>query len=274
MKLYKDKEWLQEKFNELKYAQTIGKEIGVSGDTIEYWRKKFGIPKQNDNQARRKYKYNQDFFEVIDTEEKAYWLGFIMADGCINRNDSSKPYNRVEINLKIDDIKHLEKFNNSIDSTHPIKTKEVNSKNHISLMCSLRLNTKKMCDDLIKLGVTPNKTSKEVIPKIQNDLIRHFVRGYFDGDGCLYKQGEKLNCSICSSSENLIYQIKEIMISLGIKPYIEERNNYSVPFFIIGTKKQSSVKTFLDYIYKDSTIYLDRKYHFYLSHFAPLDGDI
>lgn len=84
MKLYKNKEWLQQKFKDLKYAQTIGKEIGVSGDTIEYWRKKFDIPKQNDNQARRKYKYNQDYFNEINTEEKAYWLGFIMADVCIN----------------------------------------------------------------------------------------------------------------------------------------------------------------------------------------------
>ena len=44
----------------------------MSGDTIEYWRKKFNIPKQNDNQANRKYFFNEDYFKKIDTEEKAY----------------------------------------------------------------------------------------------------------------------------------------------------------------------------------------------------------
>ena len=58
-KLYKNKEWLQAKFKELKYAQRIGKEIGVSGDTIEYWRRKFNILKENDNQANRKYTLNE-----------------------------------------------------------------------------------------------------------------------------------------------------------------------------------------------------------------------
>lgn len=274
MKLYKNKQWLQDKFNELKYAQTIGKEIGVSGDTIEYWRKKFDIPKQNDNQSRRKYNYNQVFFEKIDTEEKAYWLGFIMADGCITRNDKNKPYNRLDINLKIEDISHLEKFNYSIQSNQPIKIKKVNSKGHISTTCSLRLNSKKICEDLITKDVVPNKTGKETIPDIPKELIKHFIRGFFDGDGCIYKQDKYLNCSMCSSSKKIIHQLKDILESLNIKPYINEYKNYSIPFFIIGTKKQSSVKIFLDYIYKDSNIYLERKYHLYLSHFAPLDGDI
>ena len=277
MKLYKNKEWLQEKFKELKYAQTIGKEIGVSGDTIEYWRKKFNIPKQNDNQANRKYFFNEDYFKKIDTEEKAYWLGFIMADGCISKNNSNNPYNRLEINLKIEDIGHLEKFNKSIASNKPIVSKEVNSRGHISTICQIRLNSKRLCEDLILNSVIPNKTGKEIIPNtISNELVRHFIRGYFDGDGCLYKSNKenKLYCSICSSSIDLIKQLKTIMEDNKIIPYINERKNYNVPFFIIGTKNQNYVKTFLDYLYKDATIYLDRKYQLYLSHYAPLNGDV
>ena len=259
---YKNKEWLEEKFKTLKYAKTIGDSIGVSDDCIEYWREKFNIEKCEDS-AVRKYFYNQKYFENIDNEEKAYWLGFIMADGAITKSNKDGIDNRLSIVLKSNDINHLKKFQKSIESNQPIKIKNVNSKGHISEICELRFNSIKLCEDLKKYGITSNKTGKEIIPDIKKDLIKYFIRGFFDGDGCLYQYKKYLNVSICSASYNLISQIKDIMISIGIHPYIENRSDKK-EFYVIGTKKQSSVKNFLDYIYKNSTIYLDRKYEKYL----------
>lgn len=274
-KLYKNKKWLQAKFKELKYAQRIGKEIGVSGDTIEYWRRKFNILKENDNQANRKYTLNENYFSVIDNEDKAYWLGFIMADGCVTKSQPNKPYNRFEINLKIEDFSHLEKLNKLMEYNKPLITKSVSSRGHISEICQLRVNSAKLCADLMKHDICPNKTGKECIPEsVPKELLRHFLRGFFDGDGTLYSDEKNLYCSICGSSKHMIDQVKELVKEeLDIDLYINERKEYSVPFYITGTKSQQNVKLFLDYIYKDANIYLDRKYNKYLSHYAPLSGD-
>lgn len=268
MKLYQNKEWLENKFRELKYAQTIGKEIAVSGDVIEYWRKKFNIPKLNDNQGHRKYFYNQDYFKVIDSEEKAYWLGFIMADGAITKNCKNGIDNRLSIILKLSDIEHLKKFQKSIESNQKIITKTVTSKGHSSEICELRFNSKIICDDLMRFGVTSNKTGKELIPSLSEELVHHFIRGFFDGDGCIYRNGKYLNASVCSASITFINQLKDVLNKLTIKPYIEDRCKNGKSFYVIGTKKQLYVKIFLDYMYKDSTIYLERKYEKYINFYS------
>ena len=95
------------------------------------------------------YKYDKNFFEIIDTEEKAYWLGFIAADGNI-REDLHKM--RIELNIR--DKKHLEKFRSAIHGNMPIK-EWIRHKNH---SCYIEVNSVKLCKDLLQYGVTPNKS--------------------------------------------------------------------------------------------------------------------
>lgn len=262
-KPYKNKEWLQKQYDTIFFSQTIGKNIGVSGDTIEYWRKKHGIEKPKAQYPKnRKYYFDEDYFETIDTEHKAYWLGFLMADGCVSKTSKcDKNPNRISINLKKEDKSHLEKFKNDLKAINTnLKHKTANSKGHTSETVELRLSSVKMATDLINHNVTPRKTGQEIIPKISNELIKHFVRGFFDGDGCIYRNNKYLCFSICSASKRLIDQLKSIFNSIGVECYIEERTEYSIPFYVLGTKNQKNIKLLFEYLYNNATIYLNRKY--------------
>lgn len=126
----------------------------------------------------RHYTLNQDFFEVIDTEEKAYWLGMLSADGTIENN-------RVCLGLNSGDKEHLEKLLKSVESNAPIYqvlTVLPGRKNEYS-RSYIRLGSKKMVSDLAKLGVLPQKTFTIKPAKLREDLQRHYWRGMLDGDG-------------------------------------------------------------------------------------------
>lgn len=266
MENYKNQEWLEKAFKENGNLQQIGKMCNVSGDTIEYWRKKFNISKSDlGKQVNRKNKLNDSYFEVIDDEHKAYWLGFIMADGCITRTEKNGPYNRFEFNLKEDDIELLNLFQKDLESNYQIKIKQnVNKKRDIcTTICNIRISSRKLVNSLIANEITPNKTGKEVLPKtIPEQYIKDFIRGYFDGDGSL-----TINKSfrICSSSIDILNSInKYLKNTLNITFNVYEDKSYKIPFFTIDSNNRKNNKIVLDHLYNNATIYLNRKYERYL----------
>lgn len=126
----------------------------------------------------KKYDYNENYFENIDSEDKAYFLGFICADGYISSYDKSKRY-LVCLKLHIKDNHILETFIQCVNGTMPVwrhKQRE---------MSEVKLTGKKIITDLKNLDITYNKTHNLKYPKIDEKLERHFLRGYFDGDGCI-----------------------------------------------------------------------------------------
>lgn len=259
MEEYKDKNWLQDKINTIGYKEDIGKLCNVSGDTIEYWRKKFNIKQVIMPSKNKKYKCDVTFFNNIDTEEKAYWLGFLMADGYMN-----KEKNRFGIMLKKDDINHLIKFNKSLKSTYPIKTKQYNDKRgFISKSCFIRINSSYMYNKLLKNNIYPKKTGLENIPNnIPYVLLRHFIRGFFDGDGSISKinNSKYYRFGLGSCSETIIRQIKEYIDNLfdcNISYYISY--SYSMPFYYFTCNNSSLCNNFLHLLYDNSNVYLDRK---------------
>lgn len=108
----------------------------------------------------RTYGLREDFFAVIDTEEKAYWLGFAFADGSVVQTGAGNWTFRVE--LKWPDRKHLHKLTEAMQTDSPVKQGRHRDKRtgrpHKSAyicICSARL-----CRDLIQLGCIPNKTCR------------------------------------------------------------------------------------------------------------------
>lgn len=207
----------------------------------------------------QKYKYKIDAFEMIDTEEKAYWLGFLYADGYISKNGQT-----LEIGLAEKDIGHLIKFSNFIsegDLYIQNKTNKINGKSYKSVRISI--HNKKIVSDLIDKGCVNNKSSILTFPTfIKEDLIRHFIRGYIDGDGSLYVTKGIFSVNVLGTYKfietlNNVFT-KYIPSYTKISIYNKQKSNI---YFLL--KHNSQAKDIATWLYKNSSIYLDRKYQKY-----------
>ena len=227
-----------------------------------------------------KYNYNKDYFSVIDTQDKAYWLGFLYADGCVNRyykNEKLKAMN-LEITLCNEDKIHLEKFRNSLESNVPIHEKKVIYKDKIYLSNRITINCTKMCYDLINLGCTPNKTYDIKFPSfdiVPHKYMRSFIRGFFDGDGCICvtTMANKPHIElVLTGMPDMLNSIADFLIKekiLRVKPKLhKDDRSKAYSMYMYG---KDAVKDILDYMYKDSNIYLDRKYEKYLEFYKDYD---
>lgn len=247
------------KILKLKYHQPI----------YNYFKKKgWKNLKREDYKHKPVYSVDLDFFNTIDTEEKAYILGFICADGHVDTKT-----HRIAFIVKDDDYKLLESIKNSMHSTHPIKRKikHINpyqkSENKILYQCSLCINGKSLIKPLIKMGITKRKTyelNSTIIQYIPEALIRHFLRGYFDGDGCIswdkrYKSGNKSVVHVAGNYEFLENTFnKYFPTACNLRLYKKSKQCYD---YTIQDKHE--VLRFLCFLYNDAKIYLERKYQLY-----------
>lgn len=191
----------------------------------------------------------EDFFDSIDNEYKAYFLGFIMADG------NTSIYNGqyfLKIGVQKEDQDVVIGFLNHIGSSNSIQNVTENLKSgKIGHYTKASLSSVHMVKRLFELSVLPSKSGKETIPsQIPKNLIRHFIRGFFDGDGITDIKKTKRSGFVASRS--MLIQIQN---EINLFPTIFS-NNSVVDYFLIG---RSDSKILYDYMYKDSNIWLDRK---------------
>lgn len=209
--------------------------------------------------------FNRGIFKAIDTEEKAYWFGFILADGGV----SSSPRYTIEIGLAEKDYGHLVKFCDFINLDYScIKAKfsKINGKRFKSYRVCL--SSKEMYNDLFSKGVTPRKSLTLKCPDdtiISNELKQHMFRGYFDGDGCisswLHANGKTTMCK-CSllgtmdflNNFELFMSDKDSSINFKVPYFVDRSNCYEVTH---GGRLQ--VDKIYNILYKNATIFLDRK---------------
>lgn len=200
----------------------------------------------------QKYNFNEDYFEVIDSEDKAYFLGFIVADGCVSENSNSIKIIQKETDILFDFIKYIE-FDGDIFTS---------KKRNISNVTITSSKTKR---DLEKLGVHSNKTSVIQFPNIPDNLQSHFMRGVFDGDGCITLRIDKRDGSqrgqfnICSGSYDFI---KEYYNKLALFCNLSGKNKIRCPkgtYYVVDWGGLSDVEKIFDFLYKDANIFLKRK---------------
>lgn len=243
--------------NQNKSCNWIGNYFGCFHSTISSLLKKDNLLENKEIRLKKyKRKINENFFEKIDTEEKAYWLGFLYADG----NVSNEKQKNLQICLSSEDKEHLLKFSEDIESEY-----SVGEYNYKSEVVQLRIPNEKIVNDLINCGCFPRKTfilkapSKEIVP---DSLKRHFIRGYFDGDGCKSKTH-----LIFLGTENLLNWIsKELPIEHKTK--VIKPNGKNIYRFGLSVSSLERDKKIYDYFYKDSKIFLERKRVKFLSAFA------
>lgn len=247
-----------------KSMRQIEKDYGVTRQSVATYLEKIGVKTTKGNH-HRKYTHQYEFFENIDTEEKAYWLGFMFADGYIVDYSNKYGEDKFGITLHSKDKETLEQFKKSIQSTNPITDVSSNGRQlHRILMSS-----QKTVDDLISHGCFKQKSLILKPPTgIPKELIHHFIRGFFDGDGSIFwnkSEFEKHNTWLTPSFNICITSTKEmiewIINQVGIgKISKEERRTKTWYYRQSGNDK---VKQFCDYIYKDATIFMKRKYQLY-----------
>ncbi|HEX5186476.1 MAG TPA: hypothetical protein VFV86_06260, partial [Nitrososphaeraceae archaeon] len=166
-------------YNKNQDRKYLAKLYNVTVATINDILFKLGISKPLQGNGARKYSFNYNYFDIIDTEDKAYFLGLLYADG----NNCNKR-GVVRLELQSSDVNILEKFNKYIDNHKPIRYTNKHNYNK----AEIELVSKSFSFQLSKLGCVPNKSLILRFPteyQVPYDLTHHFVRGYFDGDGCL-----------------------------------------------------------------------------------------
>lgn len=237
--------------------------FGLSQAGVGLIAKKHGIKLKKSRLNCSTLNLDINYFENIDRPQKAYWLGFICADGYIGKDDG-----RISICVK--DLEILEKFKKDIGSGHKIS--EIKNfdrrtgkfQNEYSIQITNSLFTK----NVIKHGVTNKKTDILKFPEMDEKYWPFFIAGLFDGDGCVYKtKGQNgIKCSLISTEE-VLNKIDEILFNkFSVKPckhckVSENKENvYKQHWY-----KES--ETFLNYIYSgEKEMYLSRKYDFYKGH--------
>ncbi len=260
MKLNKDQiKQICQEYQEGKSIRKVGKNFGVSSSTILHWLKEKKIKRRPRLQYCRKltliekkklcekykqgktvsylvkkyknpqytirnilvaenikiqigrhcYAFNENYFSQPLDEHRSYWIGFIMADGCIYKNI-------LQFNLHWKDRLHLEKFKEDIQANYPIY--------HIRNACRLMISSKKLCDSLAKFNIVPRKSLIAKTPtNIPDNLMRHFWRGVFDGDGCITLNRKITLVILLDGSKNII---KNFIKFIGENLKIKGRGNF------------------------------------------------
>ena len=204
--------------------------------------------KIRDFSARKiKYKIDDTIFEKIDNEEKAYWFGFLYADGYINYDKNS-----ITLCLSNIDIDILYNFSKFLKTDKPIRNNNDNS-------CKVVIENKKITNDLRKLGLIQCKTHILKFPKINKNLKNHFIRGYFDGDGCI-TYGSKLNKNANVSITSTLNFLKEIDNNIDVNfTYNKRHKDRDDNILTMVSGGIVNIMKFYNYIYKDASIYMCRK---------------
>lgn len=232
----------------------MGKREKVDRRTLAKHFKELGIEIVN---KQNRSKFNEHIFDQIDSEEKAYWLGFIFADGYISSSplrEEVKSVYQFELSLGIKDIEHLNKFKIFVDYEKDV----IIDGNR----CRFVVSNKHLWTVLNELGCTPNKSLSLTFPIIPQNLIRHFIRGYFDGDGCISRYVH--NTCITPHIELLgtKQMLEQVLLYSGIHAKYKHDKRHSEETWSLEWSKQEGID-FINYLYQNCSIYLNRKYELY-----------
>jgi hypothetical protein len=253
-------------YNELGSSVDVGKLFNVGHKVVTKVLEEKGIKRTA--AKKRQYKINECYFDEIDTPNKAYILGFLYADGC---NCMSK--GTITMSLEEGDRDVLERIRHEIDSERPLEFLDYSNKHDFGYtyhnQYRLLLFSSHMCQSLQSHGMVPNKSLVLKFPTLDEKLVPHFIRGYFDGDGCVCQGKRETNfLATITSTNDFCIKLKEIVEHvIGINCYIYDASNHNGITKVFTTSGRLQVKSFLDWIYKDADMFLERKYNRYIQYF-------
>lgn len=243
----------------------IGTKYGFSYATIYGYLKKYNVSIRPASERNRKYRLNEHYFDEIDSPEKAYFLGILYADGNNCRG-------MIRLTLTENDKEILEKLSNLIYIDYrPLGLQKqrinfANGKPHQTKNAYVfSISNQNIRFALEKYGIIENKTDKIVFPSfLPPNLLSHFLRGYIDGDGsiCLKKNGQSSVSFVgteqfCQSTKDLI----KLILNINSTICHAKKGSKMKQFVLHGN---IVCKKFLNWLYSNQTICLQRKYNKYL----------
>lgn len=248
---------------------SLAKKYNYSNVALSNFLNSQKVTRRSLTDCHKKYLINENYFSIIDTEEKAYFLGLLYADGYLNEKR-----NTVSLQLQEKDKHILDLLNKSIESSRPLLF--INSKKYnpnASNCYRLNISNKKITNDLLSIGIFQNKSLLLKFPTqkvITNNFLNHFIRGYFDGDGCqtLYfpvrknrtQKSMQSDIKILSTIEFITEAISRMQsINPNLQFSITKRFKNNVNCYNLIVSGNAQVLEFMSFLYKKSYIYLHRK---------------
>lgn len=230
----------------------LAKKYNCNKKTILNILKELQIKTKSISVANRRYFVNENYFEKIDSKDKAYFLGFLVSDGC-------NIGNRVTLALHKNDIEILNILKGYIKSEKDIILHKDRN------MCTLGINSKKISKDLEQYGVVKAKTHKTYFPDIPEEFYNHFIRGVFDGDGSIVinKRNEnntQISLSICGNID-LITKIQQILfLKCNLKKLTAFGKTKTKNIIVMIYTGNIQVNKIYQWLYQDcDDLYLKRK---------------
>lgn len=257
----------------------ISTKLDVSERAVARVLKEKGI----NTRLKNRYTLNENYFNSIDTEIKAYILGLLYADGYVGDEN----FNNISISLKEEDAELIHRIAKEIDFSGTVRISDrkggyENGQRTVVLNFSSSI----MANDLRKLGLYPNKsTTMEDLPVIDEKLYRHFIRGYFDGDGSItisettsYYKSETITkvykypqyvCTMIGTDKF----IKNIIAKINLQKYSVRPSKSDNMIYLRVEAKQELMNLF-EYMYNDSTMYMNRKFNKWVKIIGALNKEL
>lgn len=262
---HKEKSELFAKYETGKYTGAdLAKEYPISCTAINALLRRNGYKAKSQSELQRKYPIKENFFDVIDNEQKAYILGLLYADGCNNTKRNS-----VMLSLKEDDKYVLDYITQLIQPTKPLrhicnsKQRKRDGFENSKDSWQLYIANKHISQRLIELGCGKAKTHNLKFPtekQVPKHLQRHFIRGYFDGDGSV-SAGKRCKVNIIGTID-FIKKIQIIMfdeLSFAPTKLTDRWKERETNIRSLGISGRKQCISFRDWLYKDATIFIERK---------------
>lgn len=256
-------EIILDKYSNKQSIQSIADELSISTNTV--WNCLLEYNAADSNRTSRIYDIDETKFESISTEEEAYWLGFFMADGYVDEVKGE-----LSLCLQYRDKEHVDKFIQFLGSNKSGYYKDNNGHDAYRV----DIGSRKLTDNLKKLSCCQAKTYTSKFPsyqKVPKRLMKHFIRGYFDADGCACISKNSLSFSIVSANKQFIYRLQDFLVKeLKInKTKINEslNSNTNNILYCIRNSAYKDLKRIYNYLYSDATIFLERKHQKFITYF-------
>lgn len=250
----------------------IHRKCNIPYRTIYYGFKRLNFPILFNDPPKCLIKTDINFFDVIDTEEKAYYLGLIITDGCILKR---KTEDSLQLKLNNEDAYIIEHFKSLISPDRKLSIEQPKEKIIINRncqtkgSCSIKISSQHLIDSLQKYGIDYNKSGKEKLPIIDDTLMHHLIRGIFDGDGSISlrkKRHLQRNVYICSTSNLFLVQIQNYLKTKNIQCVIYKEKRQTKDMYRLNFNTHDSRIKLFNYIYFDCSISLKRKYDMYANY--------